>query len=65
LEQGRGADWLSSRSVPFETLLKPEICDVMKILIKEYTADSLREAFGHFVLRLSPYHPDLNSTKMV
>ena len=56
-------EWLRGKNIPFnEGLLKPEIYELIKHHKppKEYVVDRKIEAAGHMVLRLPPYHCDLN-----
>ena len=56
-------EWLREKSIPFnEGLLKPELYALIKVNKpeKEYVVDRLLKKHGHLVLRLPPYHCDLN-----
>ena len=56
-------EWLRKKSIPFnEGLLKPELYALIKVNKpeKEYVVDRLLKKHGHLVLRLPPYHCDLN-----
>ena len=56
-------EWLRGKNIPFnEGLLKAEIYELIKHHkpSKEYVVDRKIEAAGHMVLRLPPYHCDLN-----
>ena len=56
-------EWLERNGIPFDKkMLKPEI---YKLVVqhkppKEYVVDNLLKSKGHQVLRLPPYHCDLN-----
>lgn len=57
-------DWLKSKNIPFDSkAYKPELYSIIKRhkhQFKKYSLDTIMEAHGHTVLRLPPYHPDLN-----
>lgn len=61
--------WLVDHNINFDTnMLKPEIYH--KIVINkpefvEYKIDELAKQAGHTILRLPPYHPDLNPIEMI
>lgn len=61
--------WLSERGISFnQTLLKPELYSIIKLhkpKYKMFKVDSILSEKGHSVLRLPPYHPDLNPIEMV
>lgn len=61
--------WLSDRNIPFSTaMLKPQLYDIVKGCKKRYVTykfDSLLSSQGHTVLRLPPYHPDLNPIELI
>lgn len=56
--------WLTNHNIPFSTeMRKVELLDIIKRnrpIYEKYKIDKLFEAEGHAVLRLPPYHPDLN-----
>ncbi|XP_028173855.1 uncharacterized protein LOC114362596 [Ostrinia furnacalis] len=61
-------DWLRRHEVPFDDKLKKD--DLSKLIKSHYTEDiykidELLKANGHEVLRLPPYHPDLNPIELV
>lgn len=57
-------DWLTEKGIPYRSeMFKPELYDLIKInkhRFKTFKIDRLLAKFGHTVLRLPPYHPDLN-----
>ncbi|KAJ2954281.1 hypothetical protein O0L34_g2532 [Tuta absoluta] len=61
-------DWLTRRNVLFDPSARK--CDLMHIINqqhveKQYRIDEIINAGGHTVLRLPPYHPDLNPIELV
>ncbi|XP_050302789.1 uncharacterized protein LOC126740704 [Anthonomus grandis grandis] len=62
-------DWLRLRGIPYDdNMLKPQIYYLIKLhkpKYKKYEIDELFNAKGHEVLRLPPYHPDLNPIELV
>lgn len=63
--------WLEDKNIPYETsMLKPQLYRLIqnhKAQFKKYVLDeelSKAEA-GHSVLRLPPYHPDLNPIELI
>ncbi|XP_023933911.2 uncharacterized protein LOC112042931 [Bicyclus anynana] len=61
--------WLRDKGVPFEeSLLKLELYDLIKKQINQnitYEIDELIESKGFDVLRLPPYHPELNAVENI
>jgi len=61
--------WLTERNIWFESsMLKPQLYKIIlqhKPLYVKYVLDSILEEEGHSVLRLPPYHPDLNPIEMI
>lgn len=61
--------WLRLRNIPFgEQMLKPELYNIIKNHKPRYKCFEIDELFiakGHSVLRLPPYHPDLNPIELV
>lgn len=61
--------WLQTQSIPFhDKMLKPELYQLVKLnkgRTKMFKIDSLLAEHGHSVLRLPPYHPDLNAIEMI
>ena len=59
-------EWLTINNVPFaENMLKVQLYDLInanKSPEKNVVIDNIMSEHGHSVLRLSPYHPDLNPT---
>lgn len=60
--------WLRQKGIPFEeSMLKPELYNIIKKNKDEYkkfNSDAILNEAGHSVLRLPPYHPDLNPIEM-
>lgn len=61
--------WLKERNINFgEKMLKPELYNLIKLhkdRNKTYKIDAILSEHGHSVLRLPPYHPDLNPIEMM
>ena len=60
--------WLQRHSISFTTeMLKPELLELCKRNkpAPTYRVDQLLKRYGHTVLRLPPYHPDLNAIEMI
>lgn len=61
--------WLSERSISYtDSMLKPELYDLIKLnkpRFKMFRIDSILAEAGHSVLRLPPYHPDLNPIELI
>jgi arsenate reductase-like glutaredoxin family protein len=61
--------WLNERGIPFELHeTKPELYSKIKLhkpVHKLYAVDSLMAHHGHSVLRLPPYHPELNPIEKI
>ena len=60
--------WLEKHNIPFDPhLLKPEIYEIIKKRKppKEYVIDKLIMEHNHLVLRLPPYHSDLNPIELL
>lgn len=62
--------WLRLRNIPFpDNSLKPELYNIIKIhkprYKKIFQIDEIINSMGHDVLRLPPYHPDLNPIENV
>ena len=61
--------WLMERNIPFSNdMLKPQLYGIIqnfKPRYKRYLIDELFNQKGHDVLRLPPYHPDLNPIELV
>ena len=60
--------WLQERNIPFSNdALKPELYEIIKRNKEEpkYVVDEMIKESGHEVLRLPPYHCDLNPIEMV
>lgn len=60
--------WLQRHKVEFDNSLRK--CDLLKLIKQNgsenvYKIDELLKAAGHEVLRLPPYHPDLNPIELV
>lgn len=62
-------DWLSDRNIPFSaTMFKAELFEIVKLNMpkfKTYKIDFILEEHGHSVLRLPPYHPELNPIELI
>lgn len=61
-------DWLRKHNVDFTAdSTKAELFSLIKRTQSEknYTLDEMLKAAGHIVLRLPPYHPDLNPIELV
>lgn len=61
--------WLTEMKIPFHPdLLKTQLYDLIKLhkpRHKTYAIDKLLAEHGHSVLRLPPYHPDLNPIELI
>lgn len=61
--------WLVHRNIPHrDTMYKHELYELIKLhkpAHKSYVLDALMEQHGHSVLRLPPYHPELNTIELV
>jgi len=62
-------DWLVSKNIPFSSgSTKKEIWEIIKrekYNYSHYVIDRLAKDSGHEILRLPPYHCDLNPKEMV
>lgn len=62
-------NWLNEKNIVFHPdMLKPQLYEIIKRHKKQYIQykyDQLLEAHGHSVLRLPPYHPDLNPIELI
>lgn len=62
-------EWLRQRNVPFtDEMLKIDLYSLVKVWkprFKTYEIDKIMSEKGHSVLRLPPYHPDLNPIELV
>jgi transposase len=61
-------DWLTKNGIPFnEPIKKAELMLLINQVIREpeYSIDTILRSAGHTVLRLPPYHPDLNLIELV
>ncbi|XP_046416169.1 uncharacterized protein LOC124177619 [Neodiprion fabricii] len=60
--------WLRDRDIQYrENMLKPELYNLIKLnkdLHKNFRVDNILAENNHSVLRLPPYHPDLNPIEM-
>lgn len=57
--------WLEDNNVPFpKSMLKPELI-IPKCTRTTRRVDVLLKAHGHTTLKRPPYHPNLNSIKMI
>jgi transposase len=61
--------WLTERNIPFSAnMFKTEFCELFKLKkphFKCYKVDNLLAKHGHSVLRLPPYHPELNPIEKI
>lgn len=61
--------WLQNKNIPFdEKMLKPQLYSLIKMnkpRHKSYRIDQIFSNAGHSVVRLPPYHPDLNPIELV
>lgn len=61
--------WLFSRNVPFsENMIKVQLYELIKHHkphFKTFVVDELLKQHGHDVLRLPPYHPELNAIELI
>jgi hypothetical protein len=62
-------DWLSDRGITFsDRMREPGLCYLIKLCkprFKTFIIDDLLAKHGLSVLRLLPYHPDLNQTELI
>lgn len=62
-------NWLTERNIVFEpSMLKPQLYKIIqqhKPRHVNYILDDILEKKGHSVLRLPPYHPDLNPIELI
>lgn len=62
-------NWLCERGIEHDSkAFKPELYSLIKLHKdhnKVFVFDNLLKQSGHFVLRLPPYHPDLNPIEMI
>lgn len=61
--------WLHEHNIDFdESMLKPQLYKLIllhKPAQKKFSMDRICAAYGHSVLRLPPYHPDLNPIERI
>lgn len=61
--------WLLERGIPFhDTMLKPDLYNLVKAnkpTHRIYKIDALLAEHSHSVLRLPPYHPELNPIELI
>lgn len=61
--------WLVERNIPHNaSQTKPELYEIIKVhkpIHKRYALDALLHEHGHVVLRLPPYHPELNPIEKI
>jgi hypothetical protein len=69
LKEGRNVSLAIGRNIPFcDSMLKAQLYDLIKLNKPEhkcYVTDQILADKGHNVLRLPPYHPDLNTTELI
>lgn len=61
-------EWLTKNNIPFtEEMLKIELFQLITLHkpAEKYSMDQIIESAGHTVLRLPPYHPDLNAIELI
>lgn len=62
-------DWLTERNIPYESkYTKPELYAIIKqhkTTSPRFKLDTLLSEHGHAVLRLPPYHPELNPIEKI
>jgi hypothetical protein len=62
-------EWLTVNNVLFQDgMLKTQLYGLIgahKPLHKNFVTDNIMAAYGHAVLRLPPFHPDLSPTELV
>jgi transposase len=62
-------NWLRVRNIPFcDTMLKVQLYEIIKaykLKYKTFLVDEIMAANGNMVLRLPPYHPDLNPIELI
>jgi transposase len=60
--------WLTNKGIPFTaSMYKPQLYDIIKLnkdRFRKFNIDKLLSENNHDVLRLPPYHPDLNPIEM-
>ena len=60
--------WLRDHNIPFDNnLLRPQLLALAKMHKQppDFMIDKIAKDEGHIILRLPPYHPDLNPIEMV
>ena len=67
--KGAMQEWLTSNNVAWdEAMIKPQLYALVQIhkpRLTKYVIDELARANGHFVLRLPPYHCELNPIELI
>jgi transposase len=62
-------NWLASHGIPCsDDMFKPQLYRLIKIhkpRTQKYLVDHILSSYGHNVIRLPPYHPDLNLIQMI
>lgn len=62
-------EWLKSRNIPCtDDMYKAELYNLINLnkpLYEEYYFDSILQEYGHSVVRLPPYHPELNPMELI
>lgn len=62
-------DWLTSKGIPFsDDMLVPELYKLVQLhkqRFQRYVIDDIVRKEGHDILRLPPYHPDLNPIELI
>ena len=58
--------WLTERNIPFRNdMLKPDLYSLIKANNRIYKIDTILAEHCHTVLRLPPYHPELNPIELI
>lgn len=61
--------WLDARNIPYDkSFTKPELYAIIKRykpIYREYEIDAILARHGHNVVRLPPYHPELNTIENI
>jgi transposase len=62
-------NWLASHGIPCsDDMFKPQLYRLIQIhkpRTQKYLVDHILSSYGHIVIRLPPYHPDLNLNEMI
>lgn len=67
--KGEMQAWLTAKGIPWEeTMVKPDLYKLVKLykpFHKTFALDRIAQEHGHVILRLPPYHPDLNPIEKI